>query len=251
MADPRITAEAVKETIGRLGGGFMISREAKALCERTGLGGREMYFRGRCGVLGEVHADVVASVCVFFEPGHVRESWDGGRAVPAAEAAGMYAEACDEWGRRRLTGLPEAERLVELLEPVVAAADGYGAPLFAGWRALPLPDDTPARLARLMHLVRELRGGLHAVAVLSVGLTPLEATLAVAHPGNPARLPDGPAQARFMRWPEPYPELGPDIVKKRAKAEELTDELVAPAWSVLGDTDRDDLIHLLERIHNA
>lgn len=54
-----------------------------------------------------------------------------------------------------------------------------------------------------------------------------------------------------MRWPEPYPELGPDIVKKRAKAEELTDELVAPAWSVLGDTDRDDLIHLLERIHNA
>ncbi len=48
--DPRDAVVETKAAIGALGGGFMISREVKALCERHGLGPREMYFRGRCGV---------------------------------------------------------------------------------------------------------------------------------------------------------------------------------------------------------
>ena len=113
--DPRSAVVATKTAIQTLGGGFMISREAKALCDRHGLDGRQMYFRGRCGVLGEVDADVVLSAVVFFPAEHVRESWEGGRKLPAAEAAELYASACHDWGRRKLAGFSGAGRLAELL----------------------------------------------------------------------------------------------------------------------------------------
>src|SRR3954465_412627 len=113
--NPRETVVATKAAIGALGGGFMISREVKYLCERTGLGAREMYFRGRCGVLGEVDPDVIVAATLFFPAEHVRESWEGGRKLPVDEAAELYANACHEWGHRKLAGFDAADRLSELL----------------------------------------------------------------------------------------------------------------------------------------
>ncbi|MCG5211856.1 SCO6745 family protein [Streptosporangium sp. KLBMP 9127] len=245
MADPLETALAVKEPISALGGGFMISREVKALCEQTGLAPRAMYFRGRCGVLGEVDADVVLAATYFFPAQHVRESWEGGRALPADKAADLYAGACHDWGRRRLAGFAAAGRAAELLEPVVSGADVLGAPLFAGWRALPLPDDAPARLAHLLHVARELRGGLHGLAVRACGLAPLEATLAETGSGGPVGT--GVAAARFLAWPEPYTEPPAAVAERRARAERLTDELVAPAFAALTAEQSDELIELLGR----
>lgn len=251
MADPRTTAAAIKGPIGRLGGGFMISREAKALCEQTGLGPRELYFRGRCGVLGEVDADVVTSVAVFFPHAHVKESWEGGRKLPVDKAVEMYAQACHAWGRRNLGAHPGAGRIAELLDPVVAQASSLGAPLFAGWRAVPLPEgDAPARATQLLHLVRELRGGLHAIAVLAEGLDPLEATLAAEHTGSPLGVvASGELIARFFEWPEPYPTPGPEALERRSRAEERTDDLMVPALSVLSDAQSDELIELLRLGH--
>ncbi|GGS47166.1 hypothetical protein GCM10010156_02360 [Planobispora rosea] len=251
MADPQATAAAVKGTIGRLGGGFMISREVKALCERTGLAPRAMYFRGRCGVLGEVDADVVLAATVFFPAEHVRENWEAGRSLPAGEAVELYTGACHDWGRRRLGGFAGAARLAELLEPVVHNADVLGAPIFAGWRRLPLPGDAPARVTQLMHLVRELRGGLHAVAVLAEGVTPLEATLLAAHDGTPLGLSAGEAVARFFEWPEPYPVPGPETAERRARSEELTDRLMAPAFSVLDEKEAAELVELVRLADRA
>ncbi|MFG3439829.1 hypothetical protein ACGF0J_21500 [Nonomuraea sp. NPDC047897] len=245
MADPRTTARLVKDPIGRLGGGFMVSREAKALCEQYGLGPRELYFRGRCGVLGECDADVVTSVAVFFPPAHVEESWYGGRKLPVDQAVELYAGACHDWGRRRLGGHDGCARLAELLEPVVGQASSAGAPLFAGWRAVPLPGDAPARAAQLMHVLRELRGGLHANAVLAAGLRPLEAILATGHSGTPFGASSGETVARFFQWPEPYPRISPELIARRAAVEEATDDLLAPVFSVLNEHESDELIELL------
>lgn len=245
MADPRTTARLVKDPIGQYGGGFMVSREAKAICERTGLGARELYFRGRCGVLGECHADVVTSVAFFFPPAHVEESWNGGRKLPVEQAVELYAEACRDWGRRRLGGFDGCARIAELLEPVVARAPVVGAPLFAGWRAVPLPGDPAARAAQLMHVLRELRGALHICAVTAAGLGPLEATLAADHDGTPFGPAAGEMIAKFFQWPEPYPQPGPDVVARRAAVEEVTDDLLAPVFSVLDDHESDELIELL------
>ncbi|MEU8103562.1 hypothetical protein AB0C18_07540 [Nonomuraea muscovyensis] len=245
MADPRTTARLAKGPIGRFGGGFMVSREAKALCERHGLGPRELYFRGRCGVLGECDADVVVSAAVFFPPAHVEESWNGGRKLPVEQAVELYAGACHEWGRRRLGGHEGCARLAELLEPVVRRASSVGAPLFAGWRAVPLPDDPPARATQLMHVLRELRGGLHANAVVAAGLRPLEAILAADHSGTPFGDAAGETIARFFQWPQPYERPSPEVIARRAAVEETTDDLSAEVFSVLNDHESDELIELL------
>ncbi|GGK72087.1 hypothetical protein Ppa06_30320 [Planomonospora parontospora subsp. parontospora] len=244
MVDSQATAAAAKAAIGKLGGGFMISREAKAVSERAGLAGRAMYFRGRCGVLGEVDADVVRSAVAFFPAGHVRANWEAGRSLPVDKAVELYAEACHAWGRRRLGSFDGAARLAELLERVAAEAEVAGAPLFAGWRAVPLPDDAPARATQLMHVLRELRGGLHAVAVLAEGLTPLQAMLLESHESPLGDMP-GEAMARFFEWPEPYPVPGPELAGARARAEELTDRLMAPAFAVLDEAESAELTDLL------
>ncbi|GAA3151079.1 evbL [Planomonospora alba] len=244
MADPQATAAAVKDAIGRYGGGFMISREVKALGERTGLDLWPLYFRGRCGVLGEVDADVVCSAAAFFPAERVRKNWEAGRALPVGEAVQLYAGACREWGRRRLGSFAGAARLAGLLERVAAGADVLGAPLFAGWRAVPLPEDAPARATQLMHVLRELRGGLHAVAVLAEGLTPLQAVLCDSHETPRGRV-SGRDMALFHEWPEPYPEPGPEIAARRARAEELTDRLMAPAFAVLDEAESAELVALL------
>ncbi|WP_336204818.1 SCO6745 family protein [Nonomuraea sp. LPB2021202275-12-8] len=249
MADPRTTAVRVKAPIGQYGGGFMISREAKAVCEEYGLGARELYFRGRCGVLGECDADVVTSVAVFFPPEYVEENWNGGRKLPTEQAVELYAGICAAWGRRRLGDYDGCARIAELLEPVVRQASSIGAPLFAGWRAVPLPDDAPARATQLMHVVRELRGGLHANAVVAQGLHPLQATLAADHDATPFGQTTGELIARFFAWPEPYAEPDPDVVARRSVAEEATDDLMASVFSPLNNDESDELIELLRFGH--
>jgi hypothetical protein len=246
--DPRGTVVATKAAIWALGGGFMMSREVKGLCDRVGLGSREMYFRGRCGVLGEVHADVVVAASIFFPADRVREWWEGGRKLAADEAAGLYASACHAWGRRRLAGFEGAGRLAELLAAIADGSDVFCAPLFAGWRAMPRPAGEAELATHLLHVLREHRGARHTTAVVACGLDPLEATL-VGAPGAGAWDPGtgNASVARFLEWPEPYGAPSPEAVERRARAEEITDDLVAPAFGVLDEAERTELADLLAK----
>jgi hypothetical protein len=239
----REVAAAVAEPIGRLGGAFMISREAKAYAAEVGLAGWAPYFRGRCGVLGDVDADVVASAAGFFPAETVREAWDAGTGLSAATAAARYAVVAHDFGRRKLTGFTESARLAELLRLVVDGGDTVGAPLFAGWRAMRLPENDRAQVIQLAHVVRELRGGLHVVAVLASGLSPLEAVLS----GTSALLNNGEPNAEYFGWPRPYPEVTEEVRRRRADAERLTDELMAPAFAALDETEADELVALLKK----
>ncbi|QXJ21870.1 hypothetical protein AGRA3207_002775 [Actinomadura graeca] len=228
--------------IARLGGSFMLSREAKAFSDGTGLQGWAPYFRGRFGVLGDVDADVVAAAAGFFPAGTARRAWDAGAGLPAADAAARYAAAAHDFGRRKLAAFTEPARLADLLQIVADGADVTGAPLFAGWRAMGVPEDDRARVLHLAHVIRELRGGLHVVAVLASGLTPLEAVLS----GTSPFLPHGEPNAEWFGWPRPYPEITDDTRRRRAAAERLTDELMAPAFARLRDTEAAELTVLLK-----
>ncbi len=148
-----------------VGGAFMLDPATTAIGEAFGLDFGEFYGFGRGSVLGDVDADVVAASFVFFNPVVVRVIWEAARAKrePAAAVA-AYADACDAWGRSHLAGAAGLEELAELLQRVIASASPIGAPVFAGWRAVPLSDDAPARVMRQLHVLRELRGGLHGVA---------------------------------------------------------------------------------------
>jgi len=235
---PMDSLPGMKEAIGRLGGGFMISRYAKAAAEEHGLTADpwSAYFIGRAGVLGDVDADVVAASVGFYPTDVVRLSWETARArVAPAAGARRYAQACQEWGRARLAGFAGAARLAELAGVVVAQAEVVGLPLFAGWRAMPLPDDAEARVVQLLHVLREHRGGTHLLAVLATGLTPRAAVLAGS---------GGAPNAQFFGWRPPYEDVS-GLADQRAQAEALTDRLAAPAFQALDDAETDELRGLL------
>lgn len=239
---------AVKSEIQNIGGAFMFSREAKAFGAATGVDGFiGPYTRGRGGVLGDVDAEVVTSAFGFFEPGTVRAAWES-VPMPPAEAAAAYLAVCQDFGRRKLADFDAADRLAELLGVVAEAADVAGVSLFAGWHALPQAADGPGRALQLIHCLRELRGGLHLIAIRAGGLSPFEAVLIGGSPRS-----DGPTQARMFGWGDRVDgtEVTASMRARWDAAEALTDELIAPAFAALDEPSGAELITLLQRAHVA
>jgi hypothetical protein len=215
---PEDAVAATKQTISRSGGAFMLHPATMERGAELGFQPFPWYYAGRCGVLGEVDADVVHAAMVFFPRAMVRKAWEKGIAVmPPADAARHYAEACHTWGRTHLAGAEDLDELCAVAERLVAGIDPIGMPLFAGWAALPLPDDAPARATQLLNVLREHRGGRHAIAVLASALSPLEAIVSG---------PYGAGNAQFFGWAEPYPDAEP-LAEARAAVEAHTDALVA------------------------
>jgi hypothetical protein len=219
-------ARQTRELVG-IGGAFMLTSATSERGAALGLDFGQFYALGRGGVLGDVDADVVVATFGYFNPDLVRHFWTSAKEkVAPPDAALAYAEACRAWGRDHLSDLDDLDGLVGLLERTTSAASPVGAPLFAGWRAVPLPDDAPGRAMQLLHVLRELRGGLHLDAVLAAGLTPHEALTLKS-----------PEQVQLFGWTEP----APDVEEKRsihAAADETTDRMLAPAFGVLSDDER-------------
>lgn len=235
---------AIKRQVLELGGAFMISREARQFGADTGVPGfHGAYTRGRGGVLGEVDADVVTAAFGFFDPGCVRAAWES-VPMPAEKAAAGYLSACQEFGRRKLAAFEEADRLAELLGRVVAAASPVGVPLFAGWRAMPVATDGRAAVLQQTHVLRELRGGLHLLAITAQGLTPRQAVLIAGSPVS-----DGPTQARLLGWSEPFESITDDHRARWTAAETITEDLVAPCFAVLDEAERTELTTLMTTAH--
>jgi len=204
-----------------------------------GLPGWPYYAIGRGGPLGDVGAEVVAATLAFFPPAFISRAWDRGRTVLSpAEGAAHYAGSMHTWGRTKLAGAePEQlERLAQLGERVVDGADTAGLPLFAAWRALSRPSDPPARAIHAAMLMREHRGGLHALAVVGAGMAPLEAI--VSDQG-------GEAIAEFFGWERPYPNPEP-LATRRSAVEAATDSLVLPAFEALDEAEGAQLVVALQ-----
>ena len=233
---PEQTAAALKKPNGDAGFEFMADPLTREGGRAVGLRGRPLYHCGRGGALGDVPAEVVVAAFAFFPPEVVHEHWETGRQVmPPPDAALLYASLCNEWGRRTFVEGAGTERFLELLERVCDSAEAAGLPLFAGWRALPRPDDVTGRLAQVMNVMREHRGSAHACAVAAVGMPPLEATLGSTY---------GEAGARFLEWPEPYPDATP-FKDRWQQAEELTSSAAAAPYEILTEAERAELVELL------
>lgn len=176
------------------------------------------YFAGRGGVLGRATGTTVNAVFAVFEPNVVRACWEAGVAVrDAPESAQLYWEQAAEYGREHLTGADGLDRIAELGEKVIASAPEPGLPLYAGWRAMPLADDAPARAFQVMFILRELRAAVHFNALTISGLTPVEAHL----------LNKGPEYAAFMGWQPPYADVDESAKDRYAEVEELTNRRMA------------------------
>lgn len=235
---PEQTAAAAKRAVMQLGGAFSNDPKTMRRARQVGLTGWAFYVAGRGGALGDVRADTVAAALGFIAPEAVQDGWDSARkVVPPAEIAAYNLAECCRWGKERLESFYGLSKLVEMAERIVVSAEPSGLPLFAAWRAMPIPDDSPgARAAVLAHLLREHRGGAHLLAIRASGLTPLEAIISG---------PDGVAGATAFGWQPPYPAFEP-LVRRRSWAEALTDRIAGEAYRALDPVERADFVDVLD-----
>lgn len=222
--------------IGDLGGHWMLAPEVLGPAKDAGYRNGYLYYVvGRGGVLGDVEPDVVSSAFGFFAPSLIRKMWVEGVAVEGARAAAArYGAACAEFGRPLFAGFEGIARLAELAEAVATGVDDSGLSLFAGWRAEPLPHDAAGRVALLLHVLRELRGSVHLVAVIATGMTPMDAVLATGGPENATR----------FGWVGPYRAVA---AEEKQPAEDLTDRLLARLYAaVLSEAELAELVALVQ-----
>jgi hypothetical protein len=177
------------------------------------------YFAGRGGMLGDVGVDVVTSTFGWFAPAAVRAMYAEGIGVASpTSAASRMAEAHGMWGEKYYGDVEGVADIVAVTEELVDGLEGSAIPLFVGWRDADRAESPAGRAAQLMQMLREWRGGIHLVATTAVGLSPLEAILTN----------EGPGQAKFFGWQEPFPDFAA-IKERHDEAEEMTDRLCASA----------------------
>ena len=233
--DPVEAAARTADTVVYLPAGFMMDGATYERGGALGFEGVDFYVAGRGGALGDVPGAVVAAAFVFFNPVTITEAWDRGRKVSApGDAARAFAACGHAWAEGHLPAGVDYARLAELSGRVVAAASPAGAPLFAGWAALPEPSSPAALALHRLNLLRELRGALHGCAVLAEGLTPVQA-LAVKTP----------YMAALFGWSEPLPDAAP-VADAWQRAEDATNRAMAPAFAALDDAGRAELVDLAD-----
>jgi len=157
------------------------------------------YFAFRAAPLGPVPAGPVVATFAGFCPAMVAKALPDAWSRTTPEAC-LKARAEVSTAALREAGADPVAcgRAVGLLEPVAAAADPTGRPLYAANAALPLPDDDIAKLWQLTATLREHRGDGHVAALVTEGITGLEAHLLQVADG---RFPE--ALIRQARgWPD-------------------------------------------------
>jgi hypothetical protein len=252
--NPDQAGAATRKAVTALGSAFLECPRTLRRARELGLTGWAFYVAGRGGALGEVRPDTVASALGLISPEAVRDGWMAARGVlsPSKVAAHVIAE-CSRWGAERLEDAPRIARLVVLAETVAVAADAAGMPLFAAWRAMPLPsgrvpldgqksgplDGPGARAAIALHLLQEHRAGALLIAVRASGLSPVEALIAG---------PEGEAAAVAYGWQPPYPSITP-VLRRRAWADTVADHLAGQALKVLSTAERAEFVKLVNEAH--
>ncbi|MGN6609195.1 MAG: SCO6745 family protein [Jatrophihabitans sp.] len=213
--------------------------------------GRMHYFASRSAPMGPVGAAVTAATFHNFNPALVAKYIP--RAWTLASIDDILAARLRVVDRayRRLGLLEHAAEIDELAQLLREAAGDLpveGRPLFAGHAELAWPDEPHLVLWHAVTLLREYRGDGHIAALVTAGLSGLEAIITHCATGRGMTV----AAARHLRgWSEDDwaageaglrerglldgSELTPAGVELRATIEATTDRLDTAAWSRLGE----------------
>ncbi|MFF0861094.1 MarR family winged helix-turn-helix transcriptional regulator [Nonomuraea sp. NPDC003560] len=226
------------------------------------------YFAGRAAPLGLAPAEVVHAVFYNFADGEVARHipWVWGKITPqeaiAVREQGSTAALRQMIGE--LAGSPGLARAADLATRAALSAPAEGRPLYAGLRALDVPEEPVARLWHAATLLREHRGDGHNAALVAHGIGGTEAHVLMAvslgmraeefgriHHLPKARLTavvDGLRDRGLVDAAGGFTDAGRET-KQRIEA--LTDELAAPAYDVLSPDELDELAAELEPIAAA
>jgi hypothetical protein len=227
------TAAATAATVHGFSAGFMLDPATYAFGSEQGFGGFDFYFGGRAGVLGDVEADIVTAALVFFKPEVVATNWASSGAVMARrKAAEVFAGCAGTWADGHLGDDVDWARLAELAGRVVDAASPKAAPIFAGWRSLPVPSDPKHAAVHQLNGLRELRMSRHAAAIVACGVDPGEA---VRH--------NQPHMAFFFGWTEDTP-IATELAARWNQAEAMTNYASDADYAVLSDSEAAEFVTL-------
>ncbi len=226
------------------------------------------YFAGRAAPLGMAPAEVVHAVFYNFADGEVSRHipWVWGKITPQEAIA--VRERGSAAALRQLIGQladsPGLVRVADLATRAAVSAPTEGRALYAGLRALDVPEKPVARLWHAATLLREHRGDGHNAALLAHGIGGTEAHVLLALSlgmraeefGRIHHLPkaqlagvvDGLRRRGLVDAAGGFTDAGRET-KERIEA--LTDELAAPAYDVLTADELDELIAALEPIAAA
>jgi hypothetical protein len=228
----------------------------------------DTYFAGRAAPLGRAPAEVVHAIFYNFAPGeaarHIPRVWD---LITPDAALAARQRGCVIALRRILGNLaaaPGLARTADLLTKAAISPSTIGRPLYAGLRALPLPEEPIARLWHAANLLREHRGDGHVIALVAnrIGGTEAHVLLALSE-GMPAEkfgrvshLPQAQLAAvidgmrtRGLIGADGWLTHDGRVTKQRIEA--LTDDLAAPPYDGLEPSELDQLIAGLEPLAAA
>lgn len=231
--DPVTAARETANVIGPLPAGFMLDTETYVRGAELGFEGTDFYVAGRGGALGDVVGKVVAAAFVFFNPSMIVDAWDRGRKVMEPDqSAAAFGGCLRTWAEEHLPDGVDYGRLAHLSGMIIEASSPAGAPLFAAWSSQEEPEAPKALALHRLNVLRELRGALHGAAVLSAGLTPLQAVLVHT-----------PFMAPIFGWPEPYPDVSA-LREDRQRAETATDVSISIGFAALTESERAEFSEL-------
>jgi hypothetical protein len=239
---PEQAAANAKPGLATLVGAFAESPQTLRRARLLGLSGWAYHVSARAGALGEVKPETVGAAIGFIAPDAVTDGWEAAaKTTDPAEVATWHLHELCRWGTDQIGGFPRVERLLDLSRRVVYAVESAALPLFAAWRAMPAPDNSPgAQAAVMIHLLHEHRQGVYLIAVRAAGLTPLEAIIAG---------PEGETGAVAFGWQPPYPPAGP-IVRRLMWAESVADAIAGQAYAQLDNGERVEFVGLLESLNH-
>jgi hypothetical protein len=142
------------------------------------------YFAGRSAPLGRVPAEVVHAAFYNFADGevarHIPHVW---KTTTPEAAHAAREQGCVAALRRILgdhVGTPGLARAAELLAKASTSAPTEGRVMYAGLRALPMPEEPLARLWHAANMLREHRGDGHIAALVSERIGGIEAHVLAA-----------------------------------------------------------------------
>ncbi|MGA0117086.1 MAG: SCO6745 family protein [Ilumatobacteraceae bacterium] len=225
--------DAVCPTINAVGSAFYFIPETMALGKELGLGGMEFYVQGRGGQMGNTDSAAVAAAFGYFSPALVKSVWDAACAKCDPRKAGAaHMQAAANLGRAKFTSLANLDAFVAAMDKVNNAANPEGLGLYAAIRSETLATDAPGRAMQLLAILREFRGSAHLVALRAAGIDGKKA--------HAAKRPDMWKQFGYSE--DDMPTIDDAFLAQMAKAEEITDAIVEPAFAVLNDAERATLV---------
>ncbi len=226
------------------------------------------YFAGRAAPLGLVPAEVVHAVFFNFADGEVARHipWVWGKTTPE-EAIVVRERASAAALRRRIGKLadsPGLARVADLATRAAVSAPTEGRALYAGLRALVVPQEPVARLWHAATLLREHRGDGHNSALIAHGIGGTEAHVLMAlslemraeefdriHHLPKAQLAAVIDRLRDRSLVDAAGGFTAAGRETSQRIEALTDELAAPPYDVLSAEELEELVAGLEPIAAA